>query len=91
MKKLLTLVTAVLLSISTLYAQTTQQSAATSPQATHMTKSGKADMRYKENKKKEDNASSAAAVPAGPKKKDGTLDMRYKSNKGASKTTVKKS
>ena len=86
MKKLFILLTALTFSLSTTLTQ-----AQTTQSATHATKSGKPDMRYKANKKQEDNASSPAAVSAGPKKKGGTLDMRYKANKGAKKTTIQNS
>ncbi len=87
MKKLLTLLTVAMLGLGTTYAQTVQQSATTtSTQKTkHVTKSGAADKRYKENK-----TSTTTAAAVGPTKKDGTADMRYKANKiTTTKTTTK--
>ncbi len=46
-------------------------------------KDGTPDMRYSENKSKQDQS---APAPAGPMKKDGTPDMRHKANKKASAT-----
>lgn len=91
MKKLFTLLTVALLGLGAANAQQTQQKSATTTSAVHTTKSGKPDMRWKQNQQKENKASSPAAVQAGPKKKDGSLDMRYKANKGPGKTTIKKS
>jgi len=45
--------------------------------ATRVKKDGTPDMRYSENKKKNE------IKPAGPLKKDGTPDMRHKANKDA--------
>ncbi len=70
MKRLITLMTVLLLSFATL----TQSNASPFQQkpATHLKKDGTPDKRFKENKK-----------PAGPLKKDGTPDMRHNANKKA--------
>ena len=77
MKKLFLLAAAlIMLGLAPLHAQTATP-AAPKPTTTKMTKDGKPDKRFKENKQ-------AASKPAaGPTKKDGTPDMRYKSNKAA--------
>ena len=84
MKKLFTILTAVIFGAATLavHAQTKQ------PAKSATTKSAKAKAIQK-NRLKEDTASSEAAVATGPRKKDGTLPLKYKSNKGANKTIVK--
>lgn len=87
MNKLLTLLTAAILAFGSTQAQTVQQTtAATKQKATHTTKSGTPDKRYKENKM----SASSAAAPTGPTKKDGTPDMRYKANKSTKMTTATK-
>ena len=76
MKRLFTLLTAVLFTFATL----TQSHAATFKQTApvHTKKDGTADKRFKENK-----------TVKGPTKKDGTPDMRYKANKPTAKAATK--
>jgi hypothetical protein len=73
MKKVFTLLTALMFGFATLTstASTFQQNAAATQ---HLKKDGTPDKRYKENKSAK-----------GPMKKDGTADMRYKANKTAKK------
>lgn len=73
MKKIFTLLTALMLGFATLTstASTFQQKPATTQ---HLKKDGTPDKRFKENK-----------TPKGPLKKDGTPDKRYKANKTAKK------
>jgi hypothetical protein len=73
MKKLFTLLTALMFGFATLTssASTFQQKPATTQ---HLKKDGTPDKRFKENK-----------TPKGPLKKDGTPDMRYKANKTVKK------
>jgi len=76
MKKLMSIVTMLLLVTSMAFAQTkpAQKSKKAATESVSKTKKdGTPDMRYKANKEK--------AKPAGPAKKDGTPDMRYKANK----------
>ena len=78
MKRLFLLFAAfIMLGIAPLNAQTR---APASQSGAHVTKDGKPDRRFKENK-----TSAAEAKPAGPMKKDGTKDKRYKANKEVSK------
>ena len=73
MKKLFTLLTALMFGFATLTssASTFQQKPATTQ---HLKKDGTPDKRFKENK-----------TPKGPLKKDGTPDKRYKANKTVKK------
>ena len=81
MKKLFTLMTLVLFSLTT-FAQTTTKTATASHKSTtvHVKKDGTPDRRFKENK--------STTVHL---KKDGTPDMRYKENKKTTTVTKKKS
>ena len=67
MKRLFTLLTAVLLATATIAPSYAIQQ---KPATQHLKKDGTPDKRFKENK-----------TPKGPLKKDGTPDMRYKANK----------
>ncbi|MBS1780353.1 MAG: hypothetical protein JST70_13560 [Bacteroidetes bacterium] len=93
MKKLLSLMLALLITTGITFAQNTDKNAKPAKPATEMKgktkKDGTPDMRYKENKeagKKE----AAGATDKGTKmKKDGTPDMRYKENKEVKKEMKK--
>ena len=79
MKKLFTLVTALMLGFATFTQAAPNRFTAQTDTAKHMTKSGKPDMRYKTNK--------SAPMTT----KSGKKDMRYKANNpnaGKKKTTT---
>ncbi|MBN9482535.1 MAG: hypothetical protein BGO70_18320 [Bacteroidetes bacterium 43-93] len=90
MKKLLSLMLALLITTGITFAQNTDKNAKPAKPATEMKgkmkKDGTPDMRYKENK----DATKKEAVDKGTKmKKDGTPDMRYKENKEVKKEMKK--
>lgn len=77
MKKLFTLLTMLMFSVAT-FAKVPAISYKNSADTTHLTKNGKKDMRYKDNR------------AAGPVTRSGKKDMRYKANNpnaGAKKKT----